>query len=540
MPPIVARIGLPDNMTSRRIILVEPSTTMRHALEAHVTEAGFDVAAFDNYADARQALLAQNGQFGEDICYVLLGWPAGADDTAARLLDSLCRSDYHDLPVLVLAQEMRPDSRAWVAARQRTRLLRWRDYTASTELMNTDTELAPAPITDDPRGLEDSHGEVSLLLVDESPAIRQSLSDLLAQQGYRVTAVATADDCLAVTSTQSFDLILLDYYIGAQTADELCEQILTNISTQAPDTSPDTEPDTNPDTNPDTATNPDPPRITATRATTEGARGVATLPIIAVLSSTWSDVVIRKSLSAGATECLYKSEPSDLLMARIEALARLVARFQSAMVAVSKAAPTQAKPAAAASDEALVLQRHAFKNKLDALIRAHRGDTDEEPAALLLVDIGYTDADGGYHPIHESPEAVRQMAMALTQVYRREHHVSWMGNSRFGIVLRQTSDSQSYLLTRKLMEIVNDIGNRTKLGTFSSNGALKSVSHTAIESADSLLQQVGQALNLVETRGRNNALLMDVKRLLPVYQRDEPTADTIEARFSSAAQRKSQ
>ena len=522
MPPIVAWIGLPDKMISRRIILVEPSATMRHALEAHVSEAGYEVKALDNYADARQALLAQNGQFGEDICYVLLGWPAGADDTAARLLDSLCRSDYHDLPVLVLAQEMRPDSRAWVAARQRTRLLRWRDYAASTELMSNETELAPAPILDDPRGIEDSHGEVSLLLVDESPAIRQSLSDLLEQQGYHVTAVATAEDCLAVTSTHSFDLILLDYYIGTQTADQLCEQILANASDGAPDIASGTAGE----------------KVMGQGAN-EAISGAIRLPVIAVLSSTWSDVVIRKSLSAGATECLHKSEPSDLLMARIEALARLVERFQSAMLSASQSAVTQTKPSAAVSDEALVLQRHAFKTKLDALIRAHRSDTNEEPAALLLVDIGFTDADGGYHPIHESPEAVRQMAMALTQVYRREHHVSWMGNSRFGIVLRQTNDSQSYLLTRKLMQIVNDIGNRTKLGTFSSNGALKSVSHTAVESADSLLQQVGQALNLVETRGRNNALLMDVKRLLPVYQRDEPAADAVGAGFSSVAQRKS-
>lgn len=501
---------------------------MRQSLEQHVEAAGFDVSAYDNYAEVRQALQSQSGQFGHDSGFFLLGWPAVADDASARLLDTLCRPDHHDLPVLVLAQEMRPDSRAWVAARAEsgmsTRLLRWRDYAASTDLMNTETAIVPAPITDDPTDLTVSEGGVSLLLVDESPAIRQSLSDLLEQQGFAVTAVATAQESLALLTTQTFDLVLLDYYIGSQTADELCEQILHSAAAKQTET-----------------------------GAGQSQHTTLSLPIVAILSSQWSDVIIRKSLVAGATECLYKSEPSDLLMARIQALAALVARFRSVMAAATAERPAvpETPVTAPLSDDALVLQRHAFRTKLESLIRAHRGQTDEEPASLLLVDIGFTSSDGNFHPIHESAEAVRQMATALTQVYRREHHVSWMGNSRFGIILRQSSDSQSYLLTRKLMQIVNDIGNRTKLGEFSSNGALLSVvttgpesatetapqpeptaasqasPETGLETAESMLQKMGQALNLVETRGRNNALLMDVKRLLPVYQSNEPVTHDV-------------
>ena len=46
----------------------------------------------------------------------------------------------------------------------------------------------------------------AILIVDDEPGIRQSLTSILRDEGYRVEAVASGEDCLAATKRQAFDL----------------------------------------------------------------------------------------------------------------------------------------------------------------------------------------------------------------------------------------------------------------------------------------------------------------------------------------------
>ena len=52
-----------------------------------------------------------------------------------------------------------------------------------------------------------------ILIVDDEPGIRQSLTSILREEGYRVEAVATGEDCLAAMKRQPFDLVLLDVWL---------------------------------------------------------------------------------------------------------------------------------------------------------------------------------------------------------------------------------------------------------------------------------------------------------------------------------------
>ena len=49
-----------------------------------------------------------------------------------------------------------------------------------------------------------------ILLVDDEPAIRLTLSVLLKRSGYSVTAAASGDEALALLDQQAYDLVLLD------------------------------------------------------------------------------------------------------------------------------------------------------------------------------------------------------------------------------------------------------------------------------------------------------------------------------------------
>jgi two-component system nitrogen regulation response regulator NtrX len=53
----------------------------------------------------------------------------------------------------------------------------------------------------------------SILIVDDESGIRQSLCSILRGEGYRVEAVATAEECLDAAEKHLFDLVLLDVWL---------------------------------------------------------------------------------------------------------------------------------------------------------------------------------------------------------------------------------------------------------------------------------------------------------------------------------------
>ena len=53
----------------------------------------------------------------------------------------------------------------------------------------------------------------SILIVDDESGIRQSLSALLRDEGYDVTAVASGEECIEFVGRRAFDLILLDIWL---------------------------------------------------------------------------------------------------------------------------------------------------------------------------------------------------------------------------------------------------------------------------------------------------------------------------------------
>src|SRR5712692_6329462 len=67
----------------------------------------------------------------------------------------------------------------------------------------------------------------SILVVDDESGIRQSLLSVLRDEGYRVEAVASGEECLTAVQASSFDLILLDVWLpgidGLKTLERLHE-----------------------------------------------------------------------------------------------------------------------------------------------------------------------------------------------------------------------------------------------------------------------------------------------------------------------------
>lgn len=263
---------------TKRLLLVEPSATMRYVLDKHAQSLGFEVAATESFGVAAESLEKQYQQFGTEFCGVLFGWPITEQDDATALAQLLEQPSYRDLPVVVMSTDMRATTRAWVAGRENSGLLAWKEYQGLEaelqKLIEADADdTAALPSSDD-------NSDIHLLIVDDSATIRYSLRDLFQLQGYRVSLAATQVEAMQVATTDRVDIAILDYYLTETTGDLLCRDLMMHTA-------------------------------------------VGNI-VCTVLTGTYSDHIIKRSLRAGAVECMFKNESSELLLSRIAALSRFV------------------------------------------------------------------------------------------------------------------------------------------------------------------------------------------------------------------------
>lgn len=568
-----------------RLLLVEPSATMRQVLERHARSLGLVVDSTADYAQAAHLLNEQFHDYGNDFSGVLLGWPSVATPEADALAEQLESPAFEYLPVVVMSTDMRAETRAWVAGRQHTVMLPWKAYRdIDSQLKILLDRVGPGETF----SAKFDNSDIHVLIVDDSITIRFSLRDLFVLQGYRVSVAGTHDEAMDAARNTAFDIALLDYYLETTTGDMLCRELISDQAT-----------------------------------------GDITCM---VLTGTYADHIIKRSLRAGAVECMFKNESSELLLSRIDAVSRFVRQRRELfsesqrlkrvidavagsvlvldkdrrMRYISQAAclelgiadvrPLIAQSAAGilgiqqlptdenndcrllkngehqtkwrdltgraidvviekttitdsgdivlpfhlvtadnsslqqagTSSDALSLVQSlsltaASEPLLEHLIAYQKLETSAEPVSLLLVDMFVSDGQR-VMPAHEISGLTDSLEAAMKRIYRRENHVVRLLNNRFAFLLRHIDEPQAYVLTRKVMQLCNELSveefkadddpeNRTLVCT----GSLVSVTKRRAQPAEAILLLAAQGLDIVNTRGLNQALLVDLKRLLGVY-----------------------
>lgn len=545
-----------------KLLLVEPSATMRYVLEEYVQSLGYEVDSVETYEQARDALNEQFRAFEGDFAGVLLGWPAVPDDNADTLAQMLEQEAFADLPVVVMSTDMRSSTRAWVSGRESTSLLSWKDYQGvKGQLSGLLTSRADEQSELNPKF---DNSDIHLLIVDDSISIRHALREMFELQGYQVSMAATHDEAIELAHRTRMDLAILDFYLEDGTGDVLCREL-----------------------------------------THDPAAGSITC---AMLTGTYSDHIIKRSLRAGAVECMFKNESSELILSRVDALSRLIRQrkaLYSSRTSLDKIVDSVAgatllvdasdkinyvSPKALAllqqtSDEKLLgarvsqfIEASSYNNATeqwrdanwmfaeDAVIavqvrkqaiglaneillylKSASQDTTAPPISATqeaLASIaqyehgeGFVECLGDYmmqpmgpdtsasllvieisnHDQDLNEDDYDQIEQELLRVYRKPKHMSRLAVNRFGFILRHESVSQSYLMTRKLMLVSNDIELPQHGQALESTGCLIALANNAALSSNELLQRVLMGLDVVSGQGSNQALLLDVQKMLPVY-----------------------
>lgn len=561
---------------------------MRYVLDKHAQSLGFEVDATESFSVAAESLEKQYQQFGTEFCGLLFGWPITEQHDANRLAQMLEQPSYRDLPVVVMSTDMRAETRAWVAGRENSGLLAWKEYQGLEaqlqKLIEADADdTAALPSSDD-------NSDIHLLIVDDSATIRYSLRDLFQLQGYRVTLAATQVEAMQVATTDRVDIAILDYYLTETTGDLLCRDLMMHT-------------------------------------------GVGDI-VCTVLTGTYSDHIIKRSLRAGAVECMFKNESSELLLSRIDALSRFVRqrrRLQSehllleqvieavagavlildadlriryindaglqelqldrrepligqpgsallekggpqpidtdkplsaswrlpdgkrvdvdyehvkmdfaghgvirfaraaipivtgAVVAKTEAktdtittAAVPAKPVAPeASQQKLLPASAGFMQQMRWYLS--KGETLSDRTSLMVMDVRVQDSRGQLRALSEFPSLHARVEAVLQGIYKRPGHVSVLTDTRFGFLLRHKEESHVYLLSRKIMQLCLELELREQGISLSCAGSLLSLVDKQGHSLETLLLHAFKGVDLARSRGANQILLMDLRRMLNAY-----------------------
>jgi len=181
------------------------------------------VHSTNDYTHAIKMLEGQYRVFGEDFDGVVLGWPSVDTPESMALARHIESSALEDLPVMVMSTDMRADTRAWVASRKNTDLLNWKDYRQLDVCLSS--LIDPETQTNAVAEANNSNRDINILVVDDSATIRQSLSDLLELQGYRVSVAGSPEAAMKQARANRFDIAILDFYLGETTGDLVCREL---------------------------------------------------------------------------------------------------------------------------------------------------------------------------------------------------------------------------------------------------------------------------------------------------------------------------
>ncbi len=271
----------PGGTTVDSILLIEPSATRRRAMHALMASKGFAVSELSDYVQALP-VLDQLGTSSIDFRGMVIGWPEHADSRADEVLTILHRDDFEHIPVLLLADTNDGTAVNWMMTRPSTGLLLWSDYSECADAMAKLIKPAAPAIP----GLQSGgQSHLRILFVDDSATVRVAFRRLLMKHGYLVETADDVEDGWRKAQTMPFDLAIVDYFMPGE------------------------------------------PGTVLVRRMKQDARTAGVLS--AIITGTYSDRVINESLSAGAMECLFKSEARELFLARLGSLARAVSDRKS-------------------------------------------------------------------------------------------------------------------------------------------------------------------------------------------------------------------
>ena len=166
----------------KRLLLIEQSATLRHAVKKLLERDDFEVIELSNYAQALANISGNKYAFAG----VVLGWPAKTNEVADELFATLTEPEFSSLGVVVLTHGADSNKHAWISKRSNTALVLWENHNEIADTLNslTQSHMPADGILDSDGLLAPELTSIKVLFVDDSPTVRTKYRRLLTQHGY--------------------------------------------------------------------------------------------------------------------------------------------------------------------------------------------------------------------------------------------------------------------------------------------------------------------------------------------------------------------
>jgi len=266
-----------DNVTKKRILIIEESATLRYMLGKTVQKQGYEIISADSFASATNSLQSAS----QHLHAIVVGWPNYEHfGECQQLLVILDREPYSEVPVILLSNDAELELLNWMSTRKKTALVTWENYQEVASSL--DTMLNPGsqqPVIEQ-RKVDRDESKITVLFVDDSKSIRTYYQRLLKRNDYEVITASSVDEAYSIAFDEKIDIAIVDYFMPEQNGYVLCQKLR------------------------------DDPHTAEIRT--------------AVITGTYLDSVIRDCLQAGAIECMFKNEAEELFLARLSGMRRFV------------------------------------------------------------------------------------------------------------------------------------------------------------------------------------------------------------------------
>ncbi len=263
----------------KRVLVIAPDAKHEPGLVKRLAIAGYNVGISRTVSEARLHISAADA----DFVGVVLSWPEQVDDEFEALLSQLTSHDLSHLAILLLAHDVSAKAVAWLKKRRRSALLLWSDCSEAPDAIERLVKSGSSAGVELVNDMSDHH--LRVLFVDDSPTVRIAFRRLLMRHGLLVETAASVAEGLRKAKHQHFDLAIIDYFMPEQNGVVLVKQLKSDPKTAH--------------------------------------------IMSAIITGTYSDVVIDDALAAGAAECIFKNEAKELFLTRVASLANTIVHRQS-------------------------------------------------------------------------------------------------------------------------------------------------------------------------------------------------------------------
>ncbi|TNF92043.1 MAG: GGDEF domain-containing response regulator [Gammaproteobacteria bacterium] len=264
-----------------RILIIEESTTLRFLLSRSFEMDSSEVITADSIDDGIHQLQTAK-ETGQTLDGVVFSWPVVKSSKLDTLLALITKADHRHIATVVLAVKATDEILNWISTRELaalTLLAQYNDVPATLhQLFEEHSDHSETLET-----VQSFESPIHILFVDDSKSIRTYYQRLLKKHDYNVTIAASVEEAWTILNQEIgniIDLVITDYFMPDENGYVLCRHIRKS--------------------------------------------GKHRHILSAVLTGTYMDEAIKRSLDAGAIECMFKEEADELFLARVFSMARMV------------------------------------------------------------------------------------------------------------------------------------------------------------------------------------------------------------------------